>query len=165
MDAREFYDEEPVQTNSYTCTITRMTRDSGSGWECRSEGERDGRNTRKKTRVPQREGGRWTSGKSERRATYRGGGTEDNKCQNNDLPVAGRADCQPSWSKSSSRCPREFEIDESCFHKDWHVVSLINKICNVTEKTHHWMEIFIPNLLQKLTWKLNWEFCYFSLYV
>lgn len=30
--------------------------------------------------------------KPKRRATYGGGGTEDNKCQNNDLPVTGRTD-------------------------------------------------------------------------
>lgn len=91
MATREFYDGEPVQANSYTCTITRMTRDSGSGGECQSEGERTGGRGREKKRVSQSEGGRWTSGKSERRATYGEGGTKDNKCQNNDLPVADRS--------------------------------------------------------------------------
>lgn len=81
------------QANSYTCAIIRTTRKGGGAvLRARSKGEKDEMSTRKK--VSQREGGRWTSGESEwrekERATYRGGGMEDNKCQNNDLTVAGR---------------------------------------------------------------------------
>lgn len=116
---REFYDEEPVQANSYTCTITRMTRDGGSGWECRSEGEKDGRNTRgKKTRVPQRERGRWTSGKS------RSGGRHTEGAERRTINVrtttsrwlVGRI--VDHHEQNPHRLIPEFEIDEPCLFED-----------------------------------------------
>lgn len=81
----------------------------------RLEREKDERSWEKSSAEGEEERGRRTSGKSERRATYRGGGTEDNKCQNNDLAVASQTTRQIDHRGRNLYFATQFKIIKSFF--------------------------------------------------
>lgn len=147
MTTVEFYGEELV-TNSYTCTYN-YTDDEGRRERSRVPvREKKGREEHVEKKEKKRESHKARE-EDERAAKAsvgrhaEGAERRNNKCQNNDLPVAGRTNCRPSSTKIAMP---EFEIDEFCL-----CGRTPNTLYLLQTKNNPEKKIFIPNPLQAPT--------------